>query len=85
MDIVWGLLEDIGFLISKGGIIFNDILSKGLVLIIVRLLGQVLEGCLIVWILDYYFQFFELFVVLFLGNVGDVDGLVIVYQCLSGK
>lgn len=39
MDIVWGLLEGIGFLISKGGIIFNDILSKGLVLIIVRLLG----------------------------------------------
>ena len=85
MDIVRGLPEDIGFLISKGGITSNDTLSKGLALTTARLLGQVLEGCSIVRTPDYHPQFPELPVVLFPGNVGDVDGLVTVYQRLSGK
>ena len=83
MDIVRGLPEDIGFLISKGGITSNDTLSKGLALTTARLLGQVLAGCSMVRTPANHPKFPELPVVLFPGNVGDVDGLVIVYQGLS--
>ncbi|NEQ38750.1 MAG: four-carbon acid sugar kinase family protein [Okeania sp. SIO3I5] len=83
MDIVRGLPEDIGFLISKGGITSNDTLSKGLALTTARLLGQVLAGCSMVRTPTDHPQFPELPVVLFPGNVGDVDGLVTVYQRLS--
>ena len=44
MDIVKGLPDDIGFLISKGGITSNDTLSTGLALRTARLLGQILPG-----------------------------------------
>ncbi|MGK7921666.1 MAG: four-carbon acid sugar kinase family protein, partial [Trichodesmium sp.] len=83
MDIVRGLPEDIGFLISKGGITSNDTVSKGLALTTARLLGQVLAGCSMVRTPTDHPQFPELPVVLFPGNVGDVDGLVTVYQRLS--
>ena len=83
MDIVRGLPEDIGFLISKGGITSNDTLSKGLALTTARLLGQVLAGCSMVRTPANHPKFPELPVVLFPGNVGDVDGLVTVYQGLS--
>ncbi|MEB3340613.1 four-carbon acid sugar kinase family protein [Okeania sp.] len=85
MDIVRGLPEDIGFLISKGGITSNDTLSKGLALTTARLLGQVLAGCSMVRTSVDHPQFPELPVVLFPGNVGDVDGLVTVYQRLNGS
>ncbi len=85
MDIVRGLPEDIGFLISKGGITSNDTLSKGLALTTARLLGQVLAGCSMVRTPTDHPQFPELPVVLFPGNVGDVDGLVTVYRRLSGR
>ncbi len=85
MDIVRGLPEDIGFLISKGGITSNDTVSKGLALTTARLLGQVLAGCSMVRTPTDHPQFPELPVVLFPGNVGDVDGLVTVYQRLSGR
>ena len=45
MDIVRGLPADIGFLISKGVITSNDVLSTGLSLNSARLLGQILAGC----------------------------------------
>ncbi|MGB6167206.1 MAG: four-carbon acid sugar kinase family protein, partial [Geitlerinemataceae cyanobacterium] len=48
MDIVRALPEDIGFLISKGGITSNDVLSTGLALPTARLLGQILAGCSVV-------------------------------------
>jgi len=44
MDIVKGLPSDISFLISKGGITSNDVLSTGLSLRSARLLGQILPG-----------------------------------------
>ena len=44
MDVVKGLPDDIGFLISKGGITSNDTLSTGLALRTARLLGQILPG-----------------------------------------
>lgn len=83
MDIVRGLRSDIGFLISKGGITSNDTVSKGLALTTARLLGQVLAGCSMVRTPVEHPQFPELPVVLFPGNVGDVDGLVTVYRRLS--
>ena len=83
MDIVRGLPADIGFLISKGGITSNDVLSTGLALRSARLLGQILPGCSIVRTPTDHPQFPDLPVVLFPGNVGDADALVTTYQRLS--
>ena len=83
MDIVRGLPSDIGFLISKGGITSNDVLSTGLALTSARLLGQVLAGCSMVLTPSNHSQFPDLPVVLFPGNVGDADALGTVYQRLT--
>ncbi|MBW4574656.1 MAG: four-carbon acid sugar kinase family protein [Aphanothece sp. CMT-3BRIN-NPC111] len=85
MDIVRGLPADIGFLISKGGITSNDVLSEGLALKSARLLGQILPGCSIVRSPVDHPQFPNLPVVLFPGNVGDADALAITYRRLSHK
>ncbi|TAE53414.1 MAG: four-carbon acid sugar kinase family protein [Nostocales cyanobacterium] len=83
MDIVKGLPADIGFLISKGGITSNDVLSTGLALTSARLLGQILAGCSMVITPSDHPLFPNLPVVLFPGNVGNADGLATVYQRLS--
>ncbi len=83
MDIVKKLPSDIGFLISKGGITSNDVLSTGLSLRSARLLGQILAGCSLVITPDNHPLFPNLPVVLFPGNVGDSRGLVTVYQRLA--
>ncbi|MCC5625526.1 four-carbon acid sugar kinase family protein [Nostoc sp. CHAB 5715] len=83
MDIVHGLPSDIGFLISKGGITSNDVLSTGLALTSARLLGQILAGCSMVLTPSDHPQFPDLPVVLFPGNVGDADALGTVYQRLT--
>jgi uncharacterized protein YgbK (DUF1537 family) len=83
MDIVRGLPEDIGFLISKGGITSNDVLSTGLALRSARLLGQIIPGCSVVRTPENHPQFPNLPVVLFPGNVGDANGLVTTYRRLS--
>ena len=83
MDIVRGLPSDLGFLISKGGITSNDVLSTGLALRSARLLGQVLAGCSMVRTPANHPQFPNLPVVLFPGNVGDNNALVTVYERLS--
>ena len=83
MDVVRGLPSDIGFLISKGGITSNDVLSTGLCLNSARLLGQVLPGCSMVTTTSEHGQFPNLPVVLFPGNVGDADALVTIYQRLT--
>jgi len=83
MDIVRGLPSDIGFLISKGGITSNDVLSTGLSLTTARLLGQILAGCSVVKTGENHPLFPNLPVVLFPGNVGDKDALATVYQRLS--
>ncbi|MEQ8381523.1 MAG: four-carbon acid sugar kinase family protein [Coleofasciculus sp. A1-SPW-01] len=80
MDIVRDLPKDIGFLISKGGITSNDVLSTGLDLRSARLLGQIIPGCSVVRTPSDHPQFSDLPMVLFPGNVGDADGLVTVYQ-----
>lgn len=83
MDVVQGLPEDIGFLISKGGITSNDVLSTGLALTAARIVGQILAGCSIVLTPPDHPRFPNLPVVLFPGNVGDAKGLATVYQRLS--
>ena len=83
MAIVQELPEDIGFLISKGGITSNDVLSTGLNLPTTRLLGQILAGCSVVRTPENHPRFPDLPVVLFPGNVGDADALAIVYKRLA--
>ncbi|AFZ44879.1 type III effector Hrp-dependent outer protein [Halothece sp. PCC 7418] len=83
MDIVRGLPQEISFLISKGGITSNDVLSDGLNLQSARLLGQILPGCSLVRTPDSHPQFPSLPVVLFPGNVGDNQGLATVYRRLN--
>lgn len=82
MDIVKGLPSDISFLISKGGITSNDVLSTGLSLQSARLLGQILPGVSMVRTAADHPLFPNLPVVLFPGNVGDVQALATVYQRL---
>ena len=85
MNVVQGLPSDLGFLISKGGITSNDVLSTGLALTSARLLGQILAGCSMVITTSDHPLFPNLPVVLFPGNVGDADALRTVYQRLIGK
>ncbi len=85
MDIVRGLPSDIGFLISKGGITSNDVLSNGLALTSARLLGQILAGVSMVTTSQEHPLFPNLPVVLFPGNVGDATALATVYQRLTKK
>lgn len=82
MDIVRGLPADIGFLISKGGITSNDVLSDGLALPTARLLGQILAGCSVVITPPDHPRFPNLPVVLFPGNVGDHQALATIYHRL---
>lgn len=83
MSIVQQLPRDIGFLISKGGITSNDVLSTGLSLRSARLLGQILPGCSMITTAEDHPLFPNLPVVLFPGNVGDAQGLTTAYHRLS--
>jgi uncharacterized protein YgbK (DUF1537 family) len=83
MEVVQGLPHDLSFLISKGGITSNDVLSVGLKLTQARLLGQILPGCSVIRTEPNHPQFPNLPVVLFPGNVGDQDSLVAAWQRLT--
>lgn len=83
-DIVQHLPSDLGYLVSKGGMTSNTVLSQGLNLSSVRLLGQILPGCCVVQTASEH-VFPDLPVVLFPGNVGQAQDLVKIYQCLSQR
>ncbi|MFQ3679063.1 MAG: four-carbon acid sugar kinase family protein [Pseudanabaenaceae cyanobacterium] len=83
MAIARSLPADLGFLIGKGGITSNDLLSDGLAVPAVRLQGQIVPGCSLVVLPDSHPQFPQLPVVLFPGNVGDAQALATVYDRLS--
>jgi uncharacterized protein YgbK (DUF1537 family) len=85
MAIVRHLPSDISFLISKGGITSNDVLSTGLNLPTARLLGQIMAGCSVITTPSDHPYFANLPVVLFPGNVGDRMALLTVYQRMRGK
>ncbi len=80
MDIVRGLPPTLGYLISKGGITSNDVLSDALALRTARVVGQVLPGCSVVRCPADHPRFAELPVVIFPGNVGSDDALATAFQ-----
>jgi uncharacterized protein YgbK (DUF1537 family) len=82
MDVVRNLPATIGFLISKGGITSNDVLSDGLALRTSRVVGQILAGCSVVRCPENHPRYPHLPVVIFPGNVGDEHALALVYQRL---
>ena len=83
MDVVRGLPATLGFLISKGGITSNDVLSDGLALHSSTVLGQILPGCSVVRCPDDHPRYPGLPVVIFPGNVGDDAALATAYQRLA--
>lgn len=85
MDVVRNLPPDIGYLISKGGITSNDVLSDGLALKTSRVLGQILAGCSVVRCPENHTRYPLLPVVIFPGNVGDEFALATVYNRLRGN
>ncbi|MBD3671782.1 MAG: four-carbon acid sugar kinase family protein [Gammaproteobacteria bacterium] len=85
MDVVRGLPEDLGFLISKGGITSNDVLSTGLSLRSSRVLGQILPGCSVIRCPQTHPRYPGLPVVIFPGNVGDEEALARAYARLIGS
>jgi uncharacterized protein YgbK (DUF1537 family) len=84
MDIVSHLPETLGFLISKGGITSNDVLSSGLSLRTSRVVGQILPGCSVVRCPDDHQRYPKMPVVIFPGNVGDEFALAKAYTRLAG-
>lgn len=84
MDVVRNLPLSLGFLISKGGITSNDVLSSGLALRTSRVVGQILPGCSVVRCPVDHPRYPGLPVVIFPGNVGDENALAEAYARLSG-
>ena len=85
MDVVRNLPGTLGFLISKGGITSNDVLSSGLALRTSRVVGQILPGCSVVCCPPDHPRFPNLPVIIFPGNVGDDQAVATVYARLTGQ
>ena len=83
MNVVRNLPRTLGYLVSKGGITSNDVLSDGLGLRSARLLGQILPGVSVVRCPADHPRFPDLMVVIFPGNVGDDQALATVFERLS--
>ncbi|WP_455221182.1 four-carbon acid sugar kinase family protein [Kaarinaea lacus] len=83
MNLVQRLPKTIGFLISKGGITSNDVLSTGLNLKQSRVVGQILTGCSVVCCPEDHERYPDLPVVIFPGNVGDETALAQAYNILT--
>ncbi|VVC82807.1 four-carbon acid sugar kinase family protein [Sideroxydans sp. CL21] len=84
MDVVRNLPTTLGFLISKGGITSNDVLSSGLALRTSRVVGQILPGCSVVCCPADHPRYPNLPVVIFPGNVGDDQAVATAYARLTG-
>ncbi len=85
MDMVRSLPRNLGFLISKGGITSNDVLSSGLALRASRVVGQILPGCSVVRCPEDHPRYPNLPVVIFPGNVGDDDAVATAYTRLTQR
>ena len=83
MDVVRKLPETLGFLLSKGGITSNDVLSDGLALRTARVVGQILPGCSVVCCPPDHPRYPDMPVVIFPGNVGDARSLAVAYGHLT--
>jgi len=82
LDVVKRLPDTLGFLISKGGIPSNDVLSTGLALTASRVLGQILPGVTVVQTPPDH-RLPQLPVVIFPGNVGGDGALAEAYRRLA--
>jgi len=82
MDVVQRLPTTLGFLISKGGITSNDVLSTGLALTASRVLGQILPGVTVVQTPPGH-RLPQIPVVIFPGNVGGDGALAEAYRRLA--
>ena len=85
VEVVKNLPQTIGFIISKGGITSNDVLSAGLEVRAARVAGQIIPGCNLVLTPANHPRFPALPVVIFPGNVGEADSLATVYRSLRGS
>ena len=83
MSVVHGLPKTLGFIISKGGITSNDMLSLGLAIPAARIVGQIHAGCSVVLTPQDHTRLPNIPVVIFPGNVGDQQALATVYNRLS--
>ena len=83
MSVVHGLPKTIGFIISKGGITSNDMLSLGLAIPAARIVGQIHAGCSVVLTPQNHPRLPNIPVVIFPGNVGDEQALATVYNRLT--
>jgi uncharacterized protein YgbK (DUF1537 family) len=84
MEVVRNLPRTLGFLISKGGITSNDVLSSGLALRTSRVVGQILPGCSVVCCPGDHPRYPDLPVIIFPGNVGDDRALATAYAWMAG-
>jgi len=82
MNVVRRLPATLGYLISKGGITSNDVLSTGLELTASRVLGQILPGVTVVQTPPWH-RLPQLPVVIFPGNVGGDGALAETYRHLT--
>lgn len=82
MGVVRRLPTTLGFLISKGGITSNDVLSSGLALTASRVLGQILPGVTVVQTPPDH-RLPQVPVVIFPGNVGGDFALAEAYRRLA--
>lgn len=83
MSVVHALPKTIGFIISKGGITSNDMLSLGLAIPAARIAGQIHPGCSVVLTPKDHPRLPDIPVVIFPGNVGDEMALAAVYNRLT--
>ena len=83
MSVVHGLPKTLGFIISKGGITSNDMLSLGLAIPAARIVGQIHAGCSVVLTPQDHTRLPNIPVVIFPGNVGDEQALATVYNRLT--
>ncbi|MEM9247038.1 MAG: nucleotide-binding domain containing protein, partial [Cyanobacteria bacterium P01_F01_bin.153] len=77
------LPQSTSYLIAKGGITTNNILSQSLELIAVRLLGQIIPGVSLITTSQDHPQHPHLPIVTFPGNVGGITDLTEVYRRLT--
>ncbi len=74
----------LGFILSKGGITSNDVLSEALALRTARVVGQIHPGCSVV-VTPREHRLASVPVVIFPGNVGSDESLRLVYDRLTSN
>ena len=83
MSVVHAFPKTLGYIISKGGITSNDMLSFGLAVSSARIVGQIHPGCSVVLTPHDHPRLPNIPLVIFPGNVGDEMALATVYNRLK--